>query len=61
MINSQVPLFINENLETENFITGAEAHHASAVLCLREGTKIQITNGKGKLIKLLVTNISKTE
>ncbi len=59
MINSQVPLFINENLETENFITGAEAHHASAVLRLREGTKIQITNGKGKLIKAVVTNISK--
>ena len=59
MINSQVPLFINKNLENENFITGAEAHHASTVLRLREGTQIQITNGKGKLIKAVATNISK--
>jgi len=59
MTNSQAPLFINENLETESFIAGTEAHHASAVLRLHEGTQIQITNGKGKLLKAVVTNISK--
>ncbi len=59
MITNRLPLFINENLHKEDFFTGDEAHHATNVLRIREGSQIQITNGKGTIVKATVTMISK--
>jgi 16S rRNA (uracil1498-N3)-methyltransferase len=51
------PLFVNENLEFENFLSGNEAHHASKVMRLCVGEKIQVTDGKGNLVQAIVTDI----
>jgi 16S rRNA (uracil1498-N3)-methyltransferase len=56
-MDNSIPLFVNENLETDNFLSGDEAHHASKVIRLCVGERIQVTDGKGNLVQAIVTEV----
>lgn len=47
--------------ETHFLLTGQEAHHASKVLRLKEGSKIHATNGVGTIFEGVIATISKRE
>ncbi len=58
-MDTSLPLFVNENIETDHFLSGDEAYHALKVLRLCVGEKIQVTDGKGTLVQAIVNEISR--
>ena len=53
------PLFIHRQLDELNIIDKEEAFHAIKVLRLKQGDRILITNGKGKMVLAMIQKLEK--